>query len=285
MMGIMGFLAKTAVNDSPQRVLTIAGSDSGGAAGLQADLRTWALLGVYGMSVVTAVTAQNSLAVNAVQWMSAELVAAQLDAVLSDYKADAAKTGFLGRVEIIEVVAAKLAAYAVPHIVIDPVLVNHQGVPLFPTAVMQAIIDHLLPLAELVTPNLVEASLLANLAVESVVDGETAVRHIHTLGPQHVLLKRIPDGDQLVDLFFDGHAVTQLPTTKIETLNTHGSGDTLSAAVCAFLAQGMGMSTAVSRARQFTIAAIQNSASWQMGGGHGPVFPVIGEQWAVNSEQ
>jgi hydroxymethylpyrimidine/phosphomethylpyrimidine kinase len=274
----MGISAKFAVPeyDVPKKVLTIAGSDSGGAAGLQADLRTWALLGLYGMSVVTAVTAQNSLAVNAVQFMPAEFVATQLDAVLSDYGADAAKTGFLGRVEIIEVVAEKLAVHAVPHLVIDPVLVNHRGEPLFPTAVMQAIIDHLLPLAELVTPNLVEAGLLAGLTVENVADGETAVRHIHALGPQNVLLKRIPDGNNLVDLFFDGTTITRLSTTKVETINTHGSGDILSAAICAFLAQDMEVATAVSRARQFTVQAIQHSASWQMGSGHGPVFPVIG---------
>lgn len=260
-------------DDVPRKVLTIAGSDSGGAAGLQADLRTWALLGVYGMSVVTAVTAQNSLAVSAVQFMSAEFVAAQLDAVLSDYGADAAKTGFLGRVEIIEAVAEKLVVYSVPHLVIDPVLVNHRGTSLFPTAVMQAVIAHLLPLAELVTPNRVEAGLLAGLAVESVADGETAVRHIHALGPQNVLLKRIPDDDKLVDLLFDGKHITRLSITKVETVNTHGSGDILSAAICAFLARGAGMATAVSLARQFTVQAIQNSASWQMGGGHGPVFP------------
>ncbi len=168
----------------PPKLLTIAGSDSGGAAGLQADLRAWAVLGAYGMSVITAVTAQNSLAVKAVQFMPPDFIAAQLEAVLSDYGADAAKTGFLGRVDVIETVATHLRQFAVPRVVIDPVLVNHRGESMFPPAVTQAYIDQLLPLAELVTPNLGEAGLLVGEKIETLAEAETAVHHLHQSRPQ-----------------------------------------------------------------------------------------------------
>lgn len=257
----------------PHKLLTVAGSDSGGAAGLQADLRAWAVLGAYGMSVLTAVTAQNSLAVQAVQLMPPDFIATQLDAVLSDYGAAAAKTGFLGRVAVIEIVADKLRQFAVPHLVIDPVLVNHRGESMFAPAVTQAYIDHLLPLAVLVTPNLAEARLLSGVEVNTLDDAETAVHHLHTLGPKNILLKRIPHDNQFVDLFFDGAQMVKLKTAVLDTKNTHGAGDTLSAAVCAFLARGEGMETAVCQAHQFTATAIQNAATWQFSSGHGPIWP------------
>ena len=258
---------------APAKVLTIAGSDSGGAAGMQADLKTWAALGVYGMSVVTAVTAQNSVAVTAVHPLPADFVAAQLDAVLSDYGADAVKTGFIGRVDLIQTIAASLRQYQIGNIVIDPVLVNHKGQGMFPPEITQAYIGHLLPLASLITPNRREAELLTGLSVNSVAEMETAVTRLHTLGAQNVLLKGGRDGDEVIDLFYDGRSLTRLRSPHINTPNTHGSGDTLSAAVCAFLAQGVGMETAVRQARQFTYKAIQRAAHWQLGHGHGPVAP------------
>jgi hydroxymethylpyrimidine/phosphomethylpyrimidine kinase len=257
----------------PYKLLTIAGSDSGGAAGLQADLRAWTVLGTYGMSVVTAVTAQNSLAVNAVQFMPPDFISAQLDVVLSDYGADAAKTGFLGRVDVIEVTASRLRQHNAPHIVIDPVLVNHRGESMFPPAVTQAYVEHLLPLAELATPNLAEIRLLVDLPVATLAEAETAVHHLHALGPKNILLKRIPHGSQFIDLFFDGEKKTRLETAVLDTPNTHGSGDTLSAAVCAFLAKGDDMETAVRHAHQFTADAIQNAATWHFCTGHGPIWP------------
>jgi hydroxymethylpyrimidine kinase/phosphomethylpyrimidine kinase len=258
---------------SPPKLLTIAGSDSGGAAGLQADLRTWAVLGAYSLSVITAVTAQNSRAVHAIHPLPPDFIAAQLTAVLSDYGADAAKTGFLGRVTVIETVAAQLAQFAVPHLVVDPVLVNHKGQAMFDTAVAAAYVAHLFPHACLITPNPAEAGLLLNVEIRCLRDGETAVRRLHDLGPQHILLKRLPAGKNFVDLFFDGQTITRLPAPKIQTANTHGSGDVLSAAVAAFLARGEKMITAVQQAHQFTQTAIYNGAKWQLGGGHGPVWP------------
>ncbi len=255
----------------PPKVLTIAGSDSGGAAGLQADLRTFAALKVYGMSVVTAVTAQNSIAVTSVHPLPPDFVAQQLDAVLSDYGATAVKTGFLGRTAVIETVAAKLHEYAPGFLVIDPVLVNHQGKAMFPEEVTAVYATRLFPLADLVTPNRAEAALLAGMAVNTLAEMEKAARRISALGPQNVLMKGGRDEGDMVDVFYDGDNIIHMRSPYIDTQNTHGSGDTLSAAVCALLARGMGMETAVRQAHQFTVHAIQKAAGWQLGAGHGPV--------------
>ncbi len=257
--------------NQPLKLLTIAGSDSGGAAGLQADLKTWTAVRAYGMSVITAVTAQNSLTVEAIQFMSTDLVLDQLDAVLSDYGADGVKTGFIGRAELVSTIVTQLKTYAVPHLVVDPVLVNHQGQAMFPPEMAQAYIHHLLPLAELITPNCREAEVLTGLPVTTLAEMETAARHLHNLGPQSVLIKRGHSSLGIVDLLFDGTAMTPLYSSQINTTNTHGSGDMLSAAICAFLAGGEGIVTAVNQARALTHAAIHHAATWQLGSGHGPL--------------
>ena len=244
-------------NKQPHKLLTIAGSDSGGAAGLQADLKTWTVLGAYGMSVVTAVTAQNSVSVNGVQFMSPDFVAAQMDAVLSDYGATAVKTGFLGKVDIIKTVAAKIHQYRPQFVIIDPVLVNHRGETMFPPDVTDAYVNYLLPLATLVTPNRHEAALLPSDL------------------PYPILVKSVIDGDQLIDrLSFSGQQTHQWTSPRIDTNNTHGSGDTLSAAICFYLAEGHELATAVAHARAFTHKAIQRGSNWQLGAGHGPVGAV-----------
>lgn len=255
----------------PAKVMTIAGSDSGGAAGLQADIKTFAALGVYGMSVLTAATAQNSVQVAGVEILTAEFVELQLQAVLSDYGATAVKTGFIGRVDLIEVIATKLAEFRQSHVIVDPVLVNHQGVGMFSADVVRAYVDHLFPLAALVTPNRQEAVLLAGRQVEETADMIAAARSIQTLGPQWVLVTGGRSGDEAVDVLFDGREAFELRAPWIQSDNTHGSGDTLSAAVTALLAKGAGMAEAVRQAHQFTSAAIQGAASWQLGRGHGPV--------------
>ena len=256
----------------PLKLLTIAGSDSGGAAGLQADLRAWAVLGAYGLCAITAVTAQNSLSVQAVQMMPPEFVARQIDTVLSDYGADGIKTGFIGSVAVAEQITAQLRAHKIPRVVIDPVLVNHKGEAMFGPELTAVYQNSLFPLASLITPNRREAELLTGLPVATVAQGETAVSHLHTFGPQAVLLKSLPDGKQLVDILYDDRTLHHFSQAKIETGNTHGSGDTLSAAVCAFLARGEDVIMAVAHAQQFTRQAIQRAVAWQMGAGHGPVF-------------
>jgi hydroxymethylpyrimidine/phosphomethylpyrimidine kinase len=256
----------------PSALLTIAGSDSGGAAGLQADLKTWAALGVYGMSAVTAVTAQNSERVAAVHYLPPEFVAAQIDAVLSDYGAAAIKTGFIGRVETIVSIAGRLAHWREvlqprPFIVIDPVLVNHHREPMFPPEVAIAYRDLLFPLADLVTPNEAEAVLLSMTIDRSPPLAEDWAR----LGVVRVLLKGLKSGDQIVDVFWDGRDAVRFPQPVIGTINLHGSGDTLSAAICAMLADGHDWPEAIRRAQRFTHEAIARGASWKMGAGHGPL--------------
>jgi hydroxymethylpyrimidine kinase/phosphomethylpyrimidine kinase len=265
----------------PPKVLTIGGSDSGGAAGLQADLRTWAVLGAYGMSVLTAVTAQNSISVNRVYYLSPELVADQMEAVLSDYGTAAIKTGFIGQSDLIITISAQLQQHGCQNIVIDPVLVNHRGQPMFAEAVRIHYLRYLLPLADLLTPNVAETAVLLNSAVPDPYDLPRLAQlaqELHRLGAKNVLLKGGREGEDVVDIFYDGRTTYQLRSPYIETENRHGAGDTLSAAICVALARGAGMDTAVYLAHQFTHQAIQNGATWQMGAGHGPVFPVMGSQ-------
>ncbi|MBP6016136.1 MAG: bifunctional hydroxymethylpyrimidine kinase/phosphomethylpyrimidine kinase [Candidatus Promineofilum sp.] len=248
----------------PPILLTIAGSDSGGAAGLQADLKTWAALGAYGMSAITAVTAQNSERVVAVHYLPPDFVAAQIDAVLSDYGAVAIKTGFLGRVDIIAAVAGRLAYWRQqlsprPFILIDPVLVNHRGESMFAPAVAAAYRDLLCPLADLMTPNTAEAVLLDRAG-----------------GGENVLVtglagKRVAREDEIVDVYGAGDRRVELPQPRLDTINTHGSGDTLSAAICAYRAQGHDCLEAIRRAQTFTHAAIRRGAAWRLGAGHGPL--------------
>jgi hydroxymethylpyrimidine/phosphomethylpyrimidine kinase len=260
-----------AQSSRPPTALTIAGSDSGGAAGLQADLKTFTALGVYGMSAVTAVTAQNSTAVAGILPVPAEFIAAQIDAVLSDYGADAVKTGFLGRSEIVAEVAGRLSPFQVAHLVVDPVLVNHRGEPMFATDVTRAYVERLFPLAELVTPNWREAALLVGMEVSEPADLEKAARQLFAAGPQWVLITGYLTDASSVDVLFDGRELRTLERARVATANTHGSGDTLSAAVCAFLAQGAPLPVAVERARQYTAAAISGAAGWTLGAGHGPL--------------
>jgi hydroxymethylpyrimidine/phosphomethylpyrimidine kinase len=258
--------------DEPVKLLTIGGSDSGGAAGIQADLKTWTALGGYGMSVLTAVTAQNSLTVQEVAWMTPQFVQAQLEAVLSDYGATAVKTGFLGRTELVITTAALLQKYKPAHIVIDPVLVNHRGQQMFPDLVRQLYLAYLLPLADLVTPNLVEAAvLLQTSSIDSFSRIRSAAHRLHQIGAKHVLIKGFRDGADRVDVLFNGAQFTDFRQPHIKTQNTHGAGDTLSAAICAFLVQGVGMETAVAQAQKFSHRAIQLAAGWQLGSGHGPL--------------
>lgn len=257
----------------PIPLLTIAGSDSGGAAGLQADLKTWTSLGFYGMSAITAVTAQNSERVRAVQFLPPDFVAAQIDSVLEDYGAAAIKTGFIGQVELVEAIAGRLAEWREkfkprPHIIIDPVLVNNRHEPMFPPIVAEAYRKFLFPLADLLTPNLAEAELLG-----LVIDRQWLLPTdlIHS-GVSRILLKGLWEKEgEIIDLFWDGQTTTFLPQQVIPTENVHGSGDTLSAAICAFLAKGYEWLEAVRRAQEFTHAAIFRSAGWRLGAGHGPL--------------
>ncbi len=256
----------------PPKVLTIAGSDSGGAAGLQADLKTFTTLGVYGMSAVTVVTAQNSEEISVIQPIPAELVAAQIEAVLSDYGAEAIKSGFIGSPATIKAVAAVLDKFKPRWIIIDPVLVDHRGESMFDSLVADAYIKYLFPFADLVTPNISEAQILLGWPITSLSEVEKAARRIQLYGAAWVLIKGWRQDNYVIDILFGHGTIHQFQSHFIDTPNTHGSGDTLSAAVCAFLAKGASMLDAVQMGRTYTNRAIRKAADWQLGRGHGPLY-------------
>jgi hydroxymethylpyrimidine/phosphomethylpyrimidine kinase len=278
----------------PQTVLTIAGSDSGGAAGLAADWKTFAALGAYGLGAITVVTAQNSQEVRQVQFVSPKMVVAQMEAVLEDYGAAAIKTGFIGSADTIRAIAECLSRWPEIPLVVDPVLVNHKGQAMFSPAVTEAYQQHLFPLATLITPNRHEAALLTGLPVTTREEMAAAAIQLHTFGPQHILIKGLQEGETMVDGWLDGDAVRArarargnpssssrssfhwLEGSRVETNNTHGSGDTLSAAAAVFLGQGLEMGVALRRAHEFVRGAIIAAADWQLGTGHGPVNPLFG---------
>jgi hydroxymethylpyrimidine/phosphomethylpyrimidine kinase len=255
-----------------RRALTIAGSDSGGGAGLQADLKTFAALGCYGMSVVTALTAQNTRAVTAIEDVSPDFVGAQLDAVLADIGADVVKIGMLSRAEVIAVVAERLRAHGVSQMVLDPVMVAKSGDRLLQADATAALRELLLPLATVVTPNVPEAEVLTRRAIGSAEDMETVGAQLLRLGPRTVLLKGGHlEGAASDDLFLADGERHWLAGARVATRNTHGTGCTLASAVAARLAHGDPPRDAVTGAKRYVSAAIAAGADLALGGGHGPV--------------
>jgi len=260
------------MSESPPipRVLTIAGSDSGGGAGIQADLKTFTALGVYGMSAITSVTAQNTRTVSGVQDLPSQFVAQQIDIVAQDIGVDAAKTGMLSSAAIVHAVAGSIEKNHLERLVVDPVMVAKSGDPLLQRDARQALIKELLPLAYVVTPNLPEVEALTGLKVYSLNDMAEAARAIHALGPHHVLIKGGHlGGGEATDLLYDGRAFHTFSARRIDTPNTHGTGCTYSAAIAAHLALGFSVITAVERAKSYLTEAIRHSFS--LGSGHGPL--------------
>ena len=239
------------------KALTIAGSDSGGGAGIQADLKTFSAFRVFGMSVITAVTAQNSLGVQGVENLPPAFVALQLHSVLSDFGAGAAKCGMLSTAPIIEAVAATLADDPVEKLVVDPVMVAKSGDALLQPDARQALIERVLPLALVVTPNLPEAESLAGIPVASRPDMEEAARRIHRLGPRYVLVKGGHLKGDAIDLLWNGKAFTAFRAPRIDSGNTHGTGCTLSAAIAAGLARGQAIGDAIRDAKAYVTRAIR----------------------------
>lgn len=249
--------------------LTIAGSDSGGGAGIQADLKTFSALGVFGMSALTAITAQNTLGVTAVFELPPDIVAAQIDAVVTDIGADAAKTGMIANSEIIKVVAAKVREHGISTLVVDPVMVATSGDRLLREEAVQALRTELLPLATVVTPNLPEAGVLIGRDVSSLAEMRDAARAIVGLGARSVIVKGGHlDGDA-VDIFYDGQRFLELVARRIETTSTHGTGCTLASAIAALLAKGEPLEQAITQAKAYVTAAIEHA--YPIGHGHGPV--------------
>jgi hydroxymethylpyrimidine/phosphomethylpyrimidine kinase len=254
-----------------KRILTIAGSDSGGGAGIQADLKTITLLGGYGMSVITALTAQNTIGVQAIREIPASFVAAQIDSVLSDIGADAIKTGMLANQEIIEVVSRKIKLYKVKKVVVDPVMVSKSGASLLRKDAQETLIKKMIPIAWVVTPNLMEASVLTGLKVSSLEGMKKAAHRIYKLGAKHVVVKGGHLRGMAVDLLYDGKHFMEMEGPRIETKNTHGTGCTFASAIATLLARGNTVPEAVRRAKTFTTMAIQSGLN--LGEGYGPTNP------------
>jgi hydroxymethylpyrimidine/phosphomethylpyrimidine kinase len=250
--------------------LTIAGSDSGGGAGIQADLKTFQRFGVYGTSALTLVTAQNTIGVRRVELLSAELVAQQIAAVAEDFDLRAAKTGALGCTGIIEAVAAAVEEHALPKPVVDPVMISKHGDPLLDAAAVEVLKARLFPKASLVTPNLHEATALLGRAVGSEQEMRDAARSVCDLGAAAALVKggHLP-GEEAVDLFYDGSDFVRLAAPRIETPHTHGTGCTYSAAIAALLARGEELTDAIREAKDFISRAIARAPG--LGHGQGPV--------------
>ena len=256
---------------TPPRALTVAGSDSGGGAGIQADLRTFTALGVWGTTVITAVTAQNTVGVSRVLPLPADLVAAQLDAVLEDIGADAAKTGMLATTDIVTVVAQRLRDRRL-RLVVDPVLVSTSGTPLLAADALDALRHQLLPLAEVVTPNLPEARMLTGLPLAGEEEALAAARAIAAWGPRFVVIKGgHASGPESVDWLWDGHEMERLAARRRPTGHTHGSGCVFAAAIAARLACGDHPRAAIAAAKDVVSQAIDHAVA--IGRGRGPVNP------------
>jgi hydroxymethylpyrimidine/phosphomethylpyrimidine kinase len=258
----------------PRIALTIAGSDSGGGAGIQADLKTFHHFGVYGTSALTLITAQNTLGVRELYLLGPELVAMQIEVVTGDFEVRAAKTGALGSEELIEAVATGVEEHAIPNLVVDPVMISKHGDPLLPKGAVDALKRRLFSRAALVTPNLREAAELLGGPVESEEQMQDAARAVCDLGAAAVLVKggQLP-GEEAVDLFYDGAAFVRLAAPRIDTPHTHGTGCTYSAAITALLARGETLVDAVRQAKDFISRAIASAPG--LGHGHGPV-----DHWA-----
>ncbi|HEY6707209.1 MAG TPA: bifunctional hydroxymethylpyrimidine kinase/phosphomethylpyrimidine kinase, partial [Actinomycetota bacterium] len=253
----------------PARVLTIAGSDSGGGAGIQADLKTFLAHGVHGMSAITAVTVQNSVGVQGFYELEPRAVFEQIESVATDIGVDATKTGMLASAPIIEAVAGAVERFALPNLVVDPVAASKHGDPLLRPEALQALRERLAPLATVITPNLGEVELLCGVEVHGPGDLLDAAKAMHELGSRWVLVKggHLPGGDA-VDLLWDGREAVELTAPRLATPHTHGTGCTLASAIAANLADGLDVVTAVQAAKRYLSGAI--AGGFPLGKGIGP---------------
>jgi len=251
-------------------VLTIAGSDSGAGAGIQADLKTFAAHGVYGTSAITAITAQNTLGVTMAMPLPTDLITAQIEAIVSDIGVHAAKTGMLATPAIVEAVAAAIDALEIPLVVVDPVMIAKGGARLLDLEAESTIRTELLRRAYVATPNVPEAEVLAGIRVASLLDQREAARRIQALGARTVVVKggHLP-GAEAIDVLFDGHSFTELRSPRIETRHTHGTGCTFASAIAANLALGRDLDDAVRRAKTYVAGAMRNGIA--VGRGHAPL--------------
>ncbi|ADY56672.1 phosphomethylpyrimidine kinase [Syntrophobotulus glycolicus DSM 8271] len=251
-----------------KKALTIAGSDSSGGAGIQADLKTFSAHGVFGMSVITAITAQNTQGVFAVQDISPEMIGRQIDAIFDDIDVDALKIGMVSVTDTIKVIAEKLQEYHFSQIVLDPVMISKSGYSLLQPEAGEALIKYLLPLAMVVTPNIPEAEVITGLHIETLADMKKAAKAIHDLGAANVLIKGGHMEDDATDILFDGEKYLEYPGRRIDTKHTHGTGCTLSSSITANIARGIPVERAVEQSKRYITTAIEHSLA--IGKGVGP---------------
>jgi len=248
--------------------LSIAGSDSGGGAGIQADIKTWSALGVYAMTAITAVTAQNTVGVQSIHKIPLDCIRSQIDSVFSDIRVDAVKIGMLGDAEIIHAVADALSRWKPSIIVLDPVMVAKSGDHLLERSAVRALTELLVPIASVITPNLPEAEVLTDMKIDSLSDMKEAARRILALGAKAVVVKGGHLDGQAIDVLATSDTSIELPAPRLDARHTHGTGCTLSAAITANLAKGMPITDAVRTAKTYTANAIQNGIP--LGHGIGP---------------
>jgi len=252
-----------------KKVLTIAGSDTCGGAGIQADLKTFSAHGTYGMSVITAVTVQNTQGVFGCQDIDPEIIEGQIDAIFTDiFEVDAVKVGMVSKSETINAIADKLELYKPKNLVIDPVMISKSGFDLLKPEAKDALIKRLIPLATVLTPNLPEAEVITGMKIENIQQMEEAARKIYEIGAKNVFVKGGHLSDDATDILFDGEKITKFPGKRINTKNTHGTGCTISSAIAANLAKGMSVQEAIGAAKEYITTAIEHSL--EIGRGVGP---------------
>jgi hydroxymethylpyrimidine/phosphomethylpyrimidine kinase len=256
------------------KVLTIAGSDSSGAAGAQADLKTYEARSVYGLSALTLVTAQDSTGIQVLHPLPLEFIAAQIDAVLADVGAEVVKTGLLLRAEVIQLVAQKIAHYQVKNLVVDPVMVAGDGRRLLNEAADQAYITELFPRALIITPNIDEAQLLTGRRVQNMTEMYIAAEVLHQMGPRYVLIKggHLQQGNEVIDLLYDGKDFTELHSERLPTWNARGTGCTFASCIAAEVAKGQNVVEACGIAKRYVAGALRAASGWSMGKGRGTVY-------------
>lgn len=256
-----------------KKILTIAGSDSGGGAGMQADLKTFTALGVFGMSAITAVTAQNTVGVQGVYELSSSFVATQIDSVMDDIGADVIKIGMLANKEIINTVAKRIQKYNIKIVVLDPVMVAKSGDYLLQQDSRDALIQKLIPLSFVITPNLHEAKAISGIEIKNIGQMKKAAQIIFDMGAKNVVVKggHLSQAKKAVDILFDGKTFHEFTSVRFNTPNTHGTGCTFASAVAAELAKGQNIFTAVERAKDYVAKALQINKNVKIGHGHGPV--------------
>jgi len=259
----------------PAVALTIAGSDSGGGAGIQADLKAFAAMGVFGTSALTALTAQNTRGVRGVHPCPSDFVVAQVEAVLDDLPVAAVKTGMLATSATVAAVAGLAAAGRLPQLVVDPVMVSSSGHRLLEEAAERSYVEQLLPHARVLTPNLLEAQVLLGASIGTLAEQRDAARALGDLGPAVVVVKgghAVSDaGNEAVDVVWDGTDLSELRAPRVDTANNHGTGCTFASAIAAGLAGGADVGDAVRAAKAYVSRAVTGSATWRLGGGHGPL--------------